>query len=105
MAAQLAQRGRDAPRRNLRRGERLRGAQDDQIPEGEEVGLSRTALRRDETRADKAMNGSARQAQELLDLPHPEALHATSLRLFGVPLWLLAPSSRASSPGLPAALP
>ena len=82
MAAQLAQGSRDAPRRHLRRGERLRSAQHDQILEREEVSLSRTALRRDETRSDKAMNGPARQAQELLDLPHPEALHATSLRLF-----------------------
>ena len=75
MAAQLLHRARDPPARHVGRGERLGGAQHDQILEREQPGIARPARGRDESGVDQRADRAARQAQQLLDVAHAVLVH------------------------------
>src|SRR5262249_14188310 len=68
VALQLLQRPGEGPRRNLGVGERLRGAQHDQILEREPPGLARASHGRDEAGVDQALDGAAGEVKQALDV-------------------------------------
>src|SRR5215831_14863385 len=68
MAAQLLERAVDAPRGDVRLSQRLRGAQDDQVAEGEEPRLPRPPLGLDEPGVDQALDGAAGEVKQALDV-------------------------------------
>ena len=65
----------DAPRGDLRLQQGARGAQHDQVLEGEAVLAPRPALGADETGADQAAGGGRRELQDPLDVPHAVGTH------------------------------
>ncbi len=65
--AQLSQRGEDLARRDLRRLQLDRGAQQDDVLEREPVFVLRAAARNDEPRGNEAADDAARKAEHLLD--------------------------------------
>ena len=75
MAAQLAHRAHDPARRHVGVGQRLRGAQHDQVLEGEPPRAARSARGRDEAGGDQRSDRAARQAQQLLDVPDAVGVH------------------------------
>jgi len=101
MTAKLLHRPRDPSMRHLGRGERLGGAQDDQILEGEQPGLARPARGRYEAGLDQRANRAARKLQELLDLAHPILMDyfLAALRVAGSACWARLGGLRVSAFG------
>jgi len=77
---QLLHRARDSPARHFCGDESLRGAQDDEVPEGELPGSSRPARRRHEAGPDQAADGAPGQAEQLLDLADAVGVHGGRAR-------------------------
>src|SRR4030095_2235770 len=80
ITAQILERTSYARLWNLRLRERARGAQHDQVLEGELVLAARAARRFDEAAVDQPLNGTARQLQDTFHVPHAVGMHRDSLR-------------------------
>src|SRR5467141_4933909 len=80
MAAQILERAADAPPGDLGLNEGPRRTQNDEVLKCEAVLAPRTPRGRHEPDADQTANGTARQAQDSLHVPHAVGMH---LRLLG----------------------